>query len=140
MAAVKGVSLTDFNSYDYKRLLYRGFTTAVSQMYFFFALGKLPLSINMVISNTGPILVFIMSVLFFDGHMRINDVIGIFIAVGGVYCVSNNKTVTAFFSGKEVTAIVQSKYVYAEGSERLIIIIFFVTVYVGWAYGVLIVK
>ncbi|EAR93594.1 integral membrane protein DUF6 containing protein (macronuclear) [Tetrahymena thermophila SB210] len=146
MAHVKRQELTDFPNSDIKLLVYRAFLTAISQLYFFFALGKLPLSINMVISNTGPIFVFIMSVFFFNGQMQTKDVIGIMIAICGVFCVVNPKLVESLLGFGKQTQVedpsqeAKKEFHYAEGAERLLYICVFLVIYVGWAYGILIVK
>lgn len=70
-------------------------------IYFFYALGKLPLSINMIISNTGPVFIFILSVLFFNGKMLFKDVVGIVVSLLGVFCVSNPSYLQNMISPKE---------------------------------------
>lgn len=83
--------------------------------------------------------------------MHKKDVLGIFIAICGVFCVVNPKmveTLLGFHKNDSTTAVeevdpskeVKKQYQYVEGFERLIYIVVFLIIYVGWAYGILIVK
>ncbi|KAL4480355.1 hypothetical protein ABPG74_020871 [Tetrahymena malaccensis] len=145
MAQCKNQKLIAFCKNDMKILITRGILNGISQLYFFFSVKKLPLSIDYVIFNTGPIFVFILSAILFGIAIKRKEMIGIFIAFSGIICITNPGLVQSIisFGGEEQSAsqqVQQSQFQYAQGLEKVILIIIFIFVYVGWAYAILLVK
>lgn len=146
MANVKAQRLTGFCRNDVIILVVRAALAAIPQLYFFFAVTKLPLSLNYVVFNTGPIFVFVLSVLLFGGTILKKEYAGIAVAILGMIAVTNPSIFEELLGiqseVKKPSTIQHSArhFEYAVGMERLIYTVFFVLVYVGWAYGILIVK
>jgi len=89
VAKNKKIPLVGFCRQDMRILFTRAILAAVPQLYFYFAVTKLPLSLGYIIFNTGPIFVFLLSVLLFNGSIHSREVIGIIIAVIGMLAVTN---------------------------------------------------
>ncbi|EAR95161.1 integral membrane protein DUF6 containing protein (macronuclear) [Tetrahymena thermophila SB210] len=145
MAKCKNQKLIAFCKNDMKILITRGILNGISQLYFFFSVKKLPLSIDYVIFNTGPIFVFILSAILFGIAIKKKEMIGILVAFSGIICITNPgliQSIISFGGEEQITSqqTQQSQFQYAQGVEKIILIVIFIFVYVGWAYAILLVK
>ncbi|KAL4435507.1 hypothetical protein ABPG74_020283 [Tetrahymena malaccensis] len=135
---VKKYNMQVNDSKDFKLLTIRNVISALGQVCFFYSINKLPVSLLLIISNTGPIFVFIFNYFLFGVTLTIKDIIGIAVSFFGVVMVSDPNYFQSLFMGE--TTSVQENNQYIQGTEKYILIAISILTWLGWALAIIIVR
>ncbi|EAR90753.2 integral membrane protein DUF6 containing protein (macronuclear) [Tetrahymena thermophila SB210] len=136
---VKKYNMQVNDSKDFKLLTFRNIISALGQLYYFYAINKLPVSLLLIISNTGPIFVFILNYFLFGVKLTIKDIIGISVSFFGVVMVSDPSYFQSLFM-ETTTSSVQENNQYIQGTEKYILIGISILTWLGWALAIIMVR
>jgi drug/metabolite transporter (DMT)-like permease len=109
---------------------------AINQLFYFYLLKQVPISVWYILFNTGPIFAFIFNVIFYNQHSFISDYFFLALCFAGVISVTSPELIF----GVQYKNIQNAYFSYAEGTFKYILIGFAGLFSMMWAFAILVVK